>query len=730
MKTITKFKWISVILLLSVSMQLFAQSSTPGDYYNRLFYLCKAWGHAKYFHTEIAKGDINWDDQLLTAIESVKAATSDDQFNEVLLQMLNSASPMGTSTVPLPDVSDDLNLNNDHSWMDNAIFSAEVNLMLHEILDKFRPQSNYYVGRAYVNGNPTFDSDNQYYTSENYPSEGLRLLGLFRYWNIYNYFFPYKKLMDINWDASLAEFIPKIAESEDEIDFHLNFKELTTRINDSHAGLTSTVVYSNLYGGCYPPFLTRFIDNEMVITKILEEETTFAVGDIIKEIDGLDIYELRSSLRIYAGGSNEPAIEKSINNLIMMGEEGESQITVTNGTNTHTESFFRDYSNYSNLLVDNAAIWRTTIFNSCTFGIVDMARLEVADVAPMFSDLWNTQAIVFDIRNYPRGTLWTIVNYLFPGPIHIADFTTPAINYPGTLYWHSTNIGSGTTAPYSGKVILLFNERTISQAEYTIMGLELFPDAIKIGSTTAGADGNVSKLYLSGNISASMTGLGTFYSDRTPTQRVGIIPDYEVHPTIQGIREGRDELMEFALNCALLNVHPDYCSSFGKATKEWIASVSLGTNSNPSGSSATIGYENFESPVFTVESGKSYSIQLLPGYIKAALEYWAVWIDFDGDQGFDEPGELVFSKNKSRTSVSGTIMIPAGLSLTTRMRVSMSNSSGPNELAIYSLEGKLMHKALITSNLSSIDVSSWTKGIYFIEINNKKGRVTKKIIIR
>ena len=44
-----------------------------------------------------------------------------------------------------------------------------------------------------------------------------------------------------------------------------------------------------------------------------------------------------------------------------------------------------------------------------------------------------------------------------------------------------------------------------------------------------------------------ISGLGVFYPDKRPTQRVGIIPDIEVKPTIAGIQAGRDELLERAL---------------------------------------------------------------------------------------------------------------------------------------------------------------------------------------
>ena len=39
-----------------------------------------------------------------------------------------------------------------------------------------------------------------------------------------------------------------------------------------------------------------------------------------------------------------------------------------------------------------------------------------------------------------------------------------------------------------------------------------------------------------------------YYPDGTETQRIGIVPDVEVKPTIQGIRDHRDEVLETAIN--------------------------------------------------------------------------------------------------------------------------------------------------------------------------------------
>jgi len=72
-----------------------------------------------------------------------------------------------------------------------------------------------------------------------------------------------------------------------------------------------------------------------------------------------------------------------------------------------------------------------------------------------------------------------------------------------------------------------------------------------IGSTTAGADGNVSAIQLPGGLQTMISGIGIFYPNGEETQRVGIVPDIEIKPTIKGIKEGRDELMEKAIEVIL-----------------------------------------------------------------------------------------------------------------------------------------------------------------------------------
>ncbi|MEO5906483.1 MAG: hypothetical protein ABIQ11_07145 [Saprospiraceae bacterium] len=79
------------------------------------------------------------------------------------------------------------------------------------------------------------------------------------------------------------------------------------------------------------------------------------------------------------------------------------------------------------------------------------------------------------------------------------------------------------------------------------MAYRVATNATVIGSTTAAADGNVSEIYLPGGIRTMISGIGVYYPDGKETQRIGIVPDIEVKPTIAGIRDGRDEVLEKAI---------------------------------------------------------------------------------------------------------------------------------------------------------------------------------------
>ena len=131
--------------------------------------------------------------------------------------------------------------------------------------------------------------------------------------------------------------------------------------------------------------------------------------------------------------------------------------------------------------------------------------------------------------------------------VPFARFTEADLSTPGAFHWANTVTLTPQKPHYSGKVVILVDESSMSQAEYTSMAFRAAHGSIVVGSTTAGADGNVSPFALPGGLRTMISGIGVFYPDKGPTQRVGIVPNVQVKPTLEGIRSGRDEVLEEAV---------------------------------------------------------------------------------------------------------------------------------------------------------------------------------------
>ncbi len=128
-----------------------------------------------------------------------------------------------------------------------------------------------------------------------------------------------------------------------------------------------------------------------------------------------------------------------------------------------------------------------------------------------------------------------------------------------------------------------------------------------------------------------------------------------------------------------------YCVSKGNnVNDEYIGRVQLNTINNTSGAQT---YSDFTNISTTLNAGNSYTVAVTPTWSGTKYnEGVAVWIDYNGDKDFDDPGELVFSSEASKTSpVSGTFTVPAGITAgQTRMRVAMKYNGIPTPCETFS----------------------------------------------
>ena len=183
-------------------------------------------------------------------------------------------------------------------------------------------------------------------------------------------------------------------------------------------------------------------------------------------------------------------------------------------------------------------------------GYINLVRIKNTDLESIFSILKNTQAIIIDLRDYPTISENDLLPYFVRTDKVFVKQTFADTKYPGRFIFEEGFGGSPTfesNIKYKGKVVLLVDEATHSHAEWLAMCFKTVKNAIIIGSQTSGADGGVTSYEITNPFKISFTGKGVYYPNGQETQRVGIVPDIIVSPSINGIKNGKDDVLERAI---------------------------------------------------------------------------------------------------------------------------------------------------------------------------------------
>ncbi|MDF1697768.1 MAG: S41 family peptidase [Saprospiraceae bacterium] len=511
----------------------------------RLYTLGRVWGLLKYHHPEIARGNYNWDNELFRILPYLK----EEDFSNRLKEWIVNIGPVADVN-PTKNADKKYEITVDHSWInENSFLSKGTKNLLHQIINSKKEDEHYYYAAERA-GNPSFENE-RLYKNMNFEDDGMRILSLFRYWAMVEYFFPYKHLMDKDWDNTLRTAIPQMMDAKDGLAYKLVVLNLIYTIQDTHANIwMRDEDLNDFYGKFGASIGINWIEEKWVVTRFFTEfdstSSMIAIGDIVTHVNGVDIQTLAAEKIAYCPASNVPTQMRDVAKRLLRTNETALQLTLKNENGTFEESV-------STILNEGINYWgKGTLSHNLidgNIGYIYPGALETDEIHDIMEKFENTRALIVDLRSYPSDFLvYKLAQYLLPSKTEFAKFTEPSIQHPGSF--SMTEIfenGSDNPEYYKGKVFILINETTQSQAEYTTMALRNAPKATVIGSTTAGADGNVSMIRLPGGIRTMFSGIGVYYPDGTETQRIGIVPDIQKEPTIEGIRSGKDELLELAI---------------------------------------------------------------------------------------------------------------------------------------------------------------------------------------
>ena len=538
-------KTILLLLFLFVCRNsIFAQNEFNET--KKLVTLGKMYGFLKYYHPEVGTGKYDWDKELIKYLPEVLKATNKESLSNIYNIWIDSLGKI-ENCKNCNSNKYYFDKNFDLSWtQDSMLFNKELSTKLKNI-EKNRFQGNNYYAKKEPVGKVKITNEPSYQNFE-YPNEEYRLLGLFKYWNIIEYFYPYKYLTDQDWNSVLLEMIPKIRTAPNKEKYQSNVKELIAKLDDTHAWISFTNERPK-----YLPIKISNIDNKVVISGFyndsLANHNNLKLGDVILKINNLDLKTETAKKLKYVSGSNRNIKIKKTYSSILIGKESSVTLEIERDNQIKQTQVNRYNFNEFNYWNNPKAIKSKAINNN--IGYINMASVKEEDVADIFKSFENKRTIIIDLRNYPAFIYRLISRQLNSEKRDFTKIYSPNIEYPGKfIFKKNLRTGVKNKKAFKGKVILLVNDESISRSEFTVMAFQTADNVITVGSQTAGADGDVVIFEYIGGYKTAISGNGILYPNSSETQRKGIKIDIEVKPTINGLRQGRDEILEKAIELA------------------------------------------------------------------------------------------------------------------------------------------------------------------------------------
>jgi C-terminal processing protease CtpA/Prc len=384
-----------------------------------------------------------------------------------------------------------------------------------------------------------------------------RLAAVLLMWTFVDRFFPYFEDVEVDWDQALLDALEQAATSEGNAHFRDVLDGIMGRLQDGHASVALPRI-----ADYHAEVGLSLVEGRVLVAEVPPDAAAAGVreGDEVLSIDGRPV-----SLLLDSGLPNAATdrLRRKMSAAAVTAGAPYSTATLelTKGADRRTVHLRRTARGW-NYRHAPASAWPGAI-HEVRPGIfyVDLASTDVDGVLEALPALRAARGIVFDVRSYPRGVATRVLRMLHDGP-DPEPWLNPISN-PGGGISVATRPDRHTDVRYAwqplrppvradtllpANVVFLTGPFAVSYGE-TIMGAvaarRLGPI---IGEPTAGTNGdNALQPPLPGQYMWSFTGLRVVNPDGSRFHGVGIHPTIPMRATIEGFRDGRDELLERAI---------------------------------------------------------------------------------------------------------------------------------------------------------------------------------------
>lgn len=508
--------------------------------------LGKVWGLMKYHHPEIAVGKYQWDEELLKFLPVYLKSTKSAERDKALINWIGSYGgiPICENCQNDPSVGF---LKPDFQWIYEENISAQLSAKLTYIQKNRFQGDRFYVTSSKI-GKIEIVNEKPYKKSLVLDS-GYRLLALYRYWNIIQYFYPHKGILSKNWGSVLSQYIPEFIAAKSQIEYEFAIQKLIGEIQDSHAFFDrENSLTLEWIGSKVPALRARFIHDTLVVSETFSNQC-LKKGDIITKIEHKTVEERIAQLQPYFMASNEAATLRDLSYLVLRSNNDSLHVNyIRDGIGTSCNISTYSSQELKNITRQEPVSLPKSSSVIDSIGYLDISKFRENDVKDIIREFKNCNGFILDARGYPyKNDFFSLAPYFIPKNTQYVKYGVANLDRPGEFNFTENYKILRQKKVLKGDLIILVNEYTQSNAEFVAVMFRAREGTKVLGSTTAGVDGKTTVFSLPGEIRTSITGMGCYYPDGKGYQITGVIPDIVCYPTTKGVQEEKDELLMKAL---------------------------------------------------------------------------------------------------------------------------------------------------------------------------------------
>ncbi len=408
-----------------------------------------------------------------------------------------------------------------------------------------------------------------------------KMWGLMTVWAEAKYAFPwFDARPDLDWDASVRSFIPKVLAAEDQVTYYRVLSELITLLEDSHSSIVPPWGHFTP-GFDHPPLSVEVVGGKFLVvatgeTDEIRDSRVYPGLEILEVGDSRPVREAFSNgvLRYHTMGSTQ-ANEAILPFFLLYGPSAEAvslKVRDLDGTvrsvSLTRNSAQRDGSPFLPRFIRN--MMQSTITSRELQGgvlYVAIPTLENDRIRTDFlhlidsTDLSSVNGMILDLRGNMGGSSAVangIVGSLIDEPVVAPTMTFPLYSAARRAWGRETQWATERVEivprdgkRYLGTLVLLTDAVTHSSAEDIVIELLTAERATVVGGRTAGGAGNAIQSSLPGGGMLRVSTFRAAFPDGHEYVGTGVVPDVEILPEREDIVQGNDPVLSKAIEMTI-----------------------------------------------------------------------------------------------------------------------------------------------------------------------------------